>query len=127
MNKSILEQDYIEPTRPYSQKELRYNRNKLLRALKVGKIRASHSKCNHFYNVKEYGRKEQEIKDNGTNDVGNCSVCWKYNKTPRYLRDRVDNLIHSYTSNFYKPQDILSYEKLDIELSYYKWLYDEFN
>lgn len=127
MTTSIIEQDYTEPDRPYSQRELQNNIDNVFRSLRVGKIQAHHKKCDHFYNVKEYGRKEKEINANGSKDIGNCSVCWKFNKTPRHLKVRVRNLINSYCSIFYNPPKYLSYENTEVQITFYKWLYEEFN
>lgn len=127
MTTSILEQDYIEPERPYSQRELQYNRNNLFRSLRVGSVRAHHKRCDHFYFVKENGRKEKEIKDLNSSDVGNCSVCWKFNKTPGKLKSSAKNLINSYCSDFYDNPSYLSYVGVELEKVFYKWLYGDFN
>jgi hypothetical protein len=125
MSISILEQDYIEPDRPYSQKELQYNRNKVFRALRVGKTRAYHRRCDHFYFVKEHGRKEKEIKEAKSDDVGNCSVCWKFNKTPRNLKTTARNLTNEYQKRFFEPNTYFTYEDVDLETTFVKWLYEE--
>jgi hypothetical protein len=124
MSTSILEQEYKEPNRPISQSELHFNKCNLFRKLHIGKVRAYH-KCNHFYFVKENGRKEKEIMETDNLDVGNCSVCWKLNKTDRKLKTKARSLIDAYSRNFYEYPDFLSYDKADLELIYYKWLYDE--
>jgi hypothetical protein len=127
MTTSILEQDYITPSRPYSQKELQYNRDMVFRTLRIGPTRAHHKKCDHFYYVKENGRKEKEIKDAKSSDVGNCSVCWKFNKTPRHLSDVARNMINEYQKRFYEAPTYLSYENVDLEMIFVKWLYEEVN
>ncbi len=127
MTTSILEQEYIEPERPYSQRELQYNREKMFRTLRIGTVRAHHKKCDHFYCVKEHGRKEKEIKDANSGDVGNCSVCWKFNKTPRNLKTRARSLLNSYGSRYFETPSYLTYDDVDMENIFYKWLYEEFN
>jgi hypothetical protein len=127
MTTSILEKDYIEPDRPYSQKELEYNKKNAFRSMRIGQIRAHHKKCNHFYYVKENGRKEKEIEDEKSSDVGNCSVCWKFNKVPRHLKDSAHNLIDEYTKRCYEVQTYLSYENVELEITFVKWLYEEIN
>jgi hypothetical protein len=124
MSTSILEQEYIEPCRPYSQRELQFNRERLFRTLRVGKVRAHHKRCDHFYLVKENGRKQEEIKKKSEN-IGNCSVCWKFNKTPRHLKSKARSLINAYCNTFCEPLDFLSYENADLENVFYKWLYEE--
>jgi len=121
---SILESDYIEPTRPYSQDELRDMRLHLYRQLKLGKEKAYHSKCRHTYIVKENSKKEKEIKSN-SGDIGNCSVCWKLSKTPSSIRNRAYDLIKAYNSDFGIEPDYISYNLNDLENIYYRWLYLE--
>lgn len=125
MTISILEYDYVEPERPYSQKELQYNRDKVFSKLRVGNTRAHHKRCEHFYFVKENGRKENEINKINDCDIGNCSVCWKFNNTPKYLKSRVKNLINSYCSKFYDKPLYLSHYDLELEKVFYKWLYEK--
>ena len=127
MSTSILEQEYEEPDRPYSQRELQYNRNIVFRTLRVGAVRAHHKRCDHFYFVKEHGRKEKEIKEANSGDVGNCSVCWKFNKTPGHLKTRARNLTKAYGTRFFDPPTYLTFDDVDLETVYYKWLYEEFN
>jgi hypothetical protein len=122
---SILEQEYMEPDRPYSQKELQFNRERVMKMLRVGTTRAHHKRCDHFYNVKIHGRKEKEIKEEKDCDVGNCSVCWKFNKTPRHLKTIARSLISAYCTDFYESSTYLSFDNVDIETTFYKWLYEE--
>jgi hypothetical protein len=127
MTTSILEQDYIKPDRPYSQSELKYNIDSIFRSMRLGKIRVHHQKCNHFYYVKENGRKEKDIKESNSNDVGNCSVCWKFNKTPSYLKNSAHNMINEYNNRCYITPEYLSYENIDLEITFLKWLYKDGN
>ena len=126
MSTTVLEKDYKEPERPYSQKELNSTRKNNYRVLRLGKVRASHSKCGHFYLTKYNGRKEKEIKESGTCDTGNCSVCWKFSKTPRHLRNAADKLVTFYRDNFAQEPPYLTFDLLEGETDYYKWLYEEF-
>ena len=124
---SVLELPYQAPKRPYSQNELKIMRQKLYRELRLGKIRAEHKKCGHFYLVKENGRKEKDILEQKTSDCGNCSVCWKISKTPRDLRNNAQHLIKEYQSLFYDEDKVkLCYDAVDIETCFYKWLCIEF-
>ena len=97
---------------------------------RIGKVRAYH-KCNHFYFVKENGKKEKEILEYKNEDCGNCSVCWKLNKTPRNLKTKAKCLIDSYcdrfaySDRFYDLPKFLSYEDADLEIVFYKWLYEQ--
>src|SRR5277367_4575522 len=93
---SVLENRYTEVTRPFSQDELSTMHNRVFRWLRIGTVRAHHRKCNHFYFVKENGKKAKEIEECGTSDIGNCSVCWKIHNTPQDLRDRARDLVDRY-------------------------------
>lgn len=123
---SILEQEYKEPDRPYSQNELKYIRDRNFRSLRIGSVRAAHKDCGHFYYVKENGRKEKEITEKKCEDSGNCSVCWKFNKTPRHLKNTANNMINTYSDRFYETPQYLTYSLIDLEFTYYQWLYVEF-
>lgn len=127
MNKSVLELEYVEPTRPYSQKELGVMRNNLYRGMRIGKTRAEHKRCGHFYLVKNNGRKEKEILKNNHPDTGNCSVCWKISRTPGNLKKTCKNLVDSYQQEFYEDKKVLLYDTVDLEKAFYTWLYEEFN
>jgi hypothetical protein len=124
---SILEQDYVEPSRPLSQKELQYMRTGLYKNLRLGKTKAHHQRCNHFYLVKMNGRKEKDMSEQKSNDTGNCSVCWKISKTPQRLRGVARNMCNSYFSTFENEPKLLSHRKVDLENVFYKWLYEEYN
>ena len=117
---SVLESNYIEPTRPYSQKELRQMQLNLYRSLRLGKTMARHRRCEHLYFVKENGRKEKEMIEKKSNDVGNCSVCWKLGKTSSDLKNNANMLIVSYSNTFYEEPKYLSYENTDLESVFYK-------
>jgi hypothetical protein len=123
---SILEQEYCEPERPYSQKELQNMHEQNFRSLRIGNVRAQHTQCGHFYYVKENGRKEKEIKDKNCFDTGNCSVCWKIAKTPKHLKNIARNIIDSYSKTFFTYPKFISYNEIDLEIIFYKWLYNEF-
>ena len=122
---SVLESKYVEATRPYSQDELKHMRQKLYRKLRLGKTVARHQQqCDHFYLVKQNGRKEKEMHEN--KNVGNCSVCWKLGKTPNHLRNRARNLVCAYSDTFLQ-EPTLTYTNVDMETAYYSWLYEDFN
>jgi len=122
---SVLESDYVNQTRPYSQSELRDSRTNLFRSLRLGEKIVCHDKCGHIYLTKQNGRKEKEMRETGQVDVGKCSVCWKINKTPRYLQHKARNLALDYLNTFSNTPELLSYQKMDLETVYYKWLYQD--
>jgi hypothetical protein len=119
---SMLEKEYY---RPYSQNELQYKREIVLNSLKIGSTRAHHIRCDHFYCVKDKGRKEKEIKEAKKDDIGNCSVCWRFQKTPRHLKEDARELICSFKEMCFSTSRHLYYMDVDIETKFYKWLYME--
>jgi len=127
MSSPVLESEYVEPTRPYSLNELSYNRERMYKSLRIGKTRAAHNKCGHFYFVKENGRKEKEINESGSLDTGYCSVCWKVGKTPRHLKHKCKDLIDTYSRRFFDEPEYLTYYLVDLETIYYNWLYESVN
>jgi hypothetical protein len=76
--------------------------------------------------VKDNGKKEKDIIEKNSPDCGNCSVCWKINKTPKFLKNKAHNLINEYNKIFYTEPTRLTYEILDLEHAFYKWLCIEF-
>jgi hypothetical protein len=126
MTTSVLEKQYLEPDRPYSQKELQTTQDSNKKHLRLGEVLASHSKCGHTYLTKRNGRKEKEIIECGTGDTGNCSVCWKLSKTPRHLRTPAKQLMNHYYNLQEENRPYLTFDFVDTEADYYHWLYVEF-
>lgn len=124
---SVLESNYFEPTRPYSQDELSDMRINLFKKFHLSNTRAEHIRCGHFYNVIINGKKEKDINTTNVTDSGNCSVCWKLNKTPVALQNNAYNLVSEYCDTFFQRPKRLSHPIIDLENSFYKWLYNEFN
>jgi hypothetical protein len=136
---SVLEQEYVEADRPYSQNELNQERNNLYINLRLANMLAKHKDtCNHIYYVKENGRKYKYIETNPDKDPGSCSVCWKLKRTPKYLQNSGYNLVNVYMNNIYKKEERclnegkdkeekLTYDMMDTEKAFYVWLYKEFD
>lgn len=126
---SVLEREFTEVNRPYSQEELNTMRTRAFKSMRIGKVKAHHRKSGYSYFVKENGRKEKEIIENKDCDSGNCSVSWKLNKTPRHLRSKARDLIDQYMSETeYRIRhnvDYLDYYYVDLEIRFYTWLYQE--
>jgi hypothetical protein len=120
---SILESDYTPQNRPYSQDELRDNRENLYKSLNLGSIKVWHSNCKHFYYVKQNGKKEKDILSSKNNDSGNCSVCWKINKCNN--KHRAINIVNQYSNTFYDEPTYMTYNLADLEMIFYKWLYSD--
>jgi hypothetical protein len=123
---SVLQSEYIEPIRPYSQNELNDLRFSLFKKIRLGKEKAYHKKCGHFYYVKENSKKEKEIKENSDN-IGNCSVCWSLSKTQNNLKDKAYDLVGIYTKEFYSDPVNMTYDLYDLEDVFYRWLYSNTN
>ena len=123
---SILESQYSEPTRPFSQKELQDKQEYLYKKLRISNVMAYHPKCKHFYLTRKNSRKEQDILNN-VSDIGNCSVCWKLNKTPYNMKNLAQDLIYHYEQEFANDQKTLSYYRHYLETTFYMWLYEDQN
>jgi hypothetical protein len=63
--------------------------------------------------------------DTESDDVGNCSVCWKISKTQNFLKERAQELVHHYSENFETDPELMTYRLGDIETMYYNWLYED--
>jgi len=122
---SILESEYVKPTRPYSQNELKDNRKKFFDRYNISDVFACHKKCGHFYRVKKNGKKYKYISETENSDTGNCSICWKLSKTPNYLKENAKDLIYLYEDRFKNDPDRLTYDNNDIEECYYRWIYEQ--
>lgn len=114
-----------ESLRPYSQKELVYLRERLYKNLRLGKMIAYHDECRHFYYVRQNGRKEKDMLENNTNNVGNCSVCWNMNKTPVSQHDEISNLVNDYSTYLYNEPSYLTLRLTELEKDFYNWLYTD--
>jgi hypothetical protein len=111
---SILELKYVPPTRPYSQKELSKAHDNLFNSLRLGDNYVYFSdSCNHFYFTKEVSR----------NKTSPCLVCKKLKETNANLRETAERLIEEYNKRFINKPEKLSYDLIDIENVYYKWIY----
>lgn len=124
---SILESKYVEPTRPYSQKELQNKLNTLFRKIRIGKVWAHHKSCDHMYLTRMNGRKEKDILAQKNEDVGSCSVCWKLHKTPNHLQRSARDMVVTYQKNAFIDLHKITYNDLDLIIVFYTWLYNEFN
>jgi hypothetical protein len=87
---------------------------------------ARHKKCNHFYLVRKNSHKEGSITETKDQDVGNCSCCWKYSKTPTNLKRNARELVDLYHDQFSTDPEYQTYNLVDLENMYYKWLYEDF-
>lgn len=121
---SVLESNYVPPSRPYSTNELSDMRENFYKKNNLSSIKAYHKSCGHFYYVKENGRKQKELSDNNEN-IGNCSCCWKLNKTPKNLIDKAEDLVNIYSKSFNDCPSHMTYDLVDLEICFYRWLYND--
>lgn len=122
---TVLDKNYVPANRPYSQDELSFKREKLRNDLRLGNYFAEHSKCKHFYLVKTNGKKEKDIIETKNLDSGNCSVCWKLNKTNYNKRDIANILVCSYCNTYFEEPNYINYDKVVLETDFYNWLYND--
>lgn len=141
IRESILNTTEIDPDRPYSQKELSVIHNLFFQDMGLSNKFVVHTDCGHFYFLKRKGDRlkklEEKCGDSDANDddpkcfenVGNCSVCWKGNRTPNELETAAMDFIQLY-ENYYP--DLLriadmrkSFQGLIIQRVFYIWLYNE--
>lgn len=117
--------DNIIIDRPYSQIELQDKRNQLYKNLNLSTKKVYHQKTNYFYLVKLNGKKEKEMIEKNSLDVGNCSVTWKLLKTPEEHKTTITNLINNYMDNFYNEPSQLTPYLVTLENKFYTWLYQD--
>jgi len=137
---SVLEKKYVEADRPYSVKELEVLKNDFKKKFHLGETFIYHPKCYHGYLAKIGGKKEKEYQQSKCQERGNCSVCWKYMKTPKRLQRNAQLLVEDYEDVFFGSvnntsvvidpelsQEMKTYDMLQLYIDYYTWLYKEFN
>jgi|TARA_B110000261_G_scaffold64414_1_gene75641 hypothetical protein len=125
---SVSQYKIKDQTRPYSQDEIKYIREKFYEKNRLSNVVAKHVSTKHRYKVKENGKKYHEINEYNNPDCGNCSVSWKLRKTPNEYKNKANDLINSFYNIFYdNDPEILDYYSLNIEMDFYNWLYNEFN
>jgi hypothetical protein len=121
---SCLHNEWIEPERPYSQKELDALETDFFEKIQLSTgLSALHNGCGHTYQVKKNGVKFKELlAEPEMRDVGNCSVCWKLSRTPRELKHLANDFIQ-----LYKPETNIrkSFYDYQVKKTFYTWLYSE--
>jgi hypothetical protein len=123
---SIINREYLAPTRPYSQDELKENRENICRKLYLGNNLIKHTRCGHSYLVKKGGKKDKEFIETKNPDCGNCSVCWKIknikNKRQRNTAEDMADLYCKMWENHVEDETPSWHEKNDIFEVFYTWL-----
>lgn len=127
LEESVLNTPWVDPQRPYSNKELLDRHHKFFKSLRLSSVFAKHEYCGHAYSVKENGVKYKEMKNAETSDVGKCSVCWKLRQTPRQLKTDALDFVDLYLENFDAMETLdYTYYTLELERVFYTWLYNEY-
>lgn len=123
---SVLMSAWVPPTRPYSQKELHFLRDDVLRSFRLCDSSVFHDECGHSYFIKYNGVKHKALIESEGQNVGNCSVCWKLRQTPRELKYKAMDFVDLYREHFGDPETTtLDYFTLEVFRIYYTWLYAE--
>lgn len=117
-DQSVLLTDWEEPSRPFSRKEIEFLHGKLFEKLMISEMIVHHPECGHKYRVKKNGVKHKQLLEDPENR-GNCSVCWKIQKTPRRLKDAAHEFVGLAESG---RTDYFGYTVNSI---FYTWLYNE--
>jgi hypothetical protein len=124
---NILRKEFPPADRPYSQNELIDMRDRILGRLKVGNTMVYHQQTGYFYLAKSGGKKEIAVQSGEELDPAGCSVCWKLRKTPNNLREEARNMVEAYQVNFEKKPDKWNLGLINLEATFYKWLYLNFD
>ena len=114
---SILLSPYIPQKRPYSQKELFKMHIDILNEFKL---------TEEFTNICEkhiYYKKESVSKNYKYSK--SCLACKKLKQMKENEQRQVDTMINEYNEKFSTFPEKLTYDLIDLENVYYKWLYRE--
>lgn len=140
IRESVLVTTNIEPERPYSQNELTVMDNLFFKDMGLSKKFVFHTGCGHSYYLKSKGERLKKLQASVSNaeneeermcfeNVGNCSVCWKGNRTPRELETSALDFIKLYETYFpdllEAPFTRKSFRGVMIQRVFYIWLYNE--
>jgi hypothetical protein len=128
--KYILDCEYSEPMRPFSQKELEEMIANLKETLKLSEHKLRYKQNNYVYYAKKYGKKEKKIIENKENgildynlDIFGCSIEWQLKKTPNKYKDIANDIIEAYMDFEHNPPKKLSYFNIEIFRMFYSWVY----
>ena len=121
---SCLYNEWVEPERPYSQRELDTLENDFFEKMQLStELSTLHNGCGHAYLVKKNGAKFKDLlAEPEMRDVGNCSVCWKLGRTPRELRYLANDFIRIYNLEASTRKTFYDYQ---VKRTFYTWLYNE--
>jgi hypothetical protein len=122
---SVLDSVYEQPTRPYAKDELTDMRVDMREKIRLGELRADHSRCEHFYYTRAKSRKEKAIMETGNTDSGACSVCYNLGKTSKQHKRSAMELVDAYWNAFHEEPEEMTHGLLDIENCFYTWLFLE--
>lgn len=128
--KYILQCEYSEPERPYSQQELEDSIGEIKKRLKLSDQKLKYTRNNYVYYAKKYGKKEKQCIENQQNgieypneNISGCSVEWQLRKTPDEYYNVAQDIIEAYMDYEHNPPEKLSYFNVEIFRMFYSWLY----
>ena len=131
-DKYILDSEFCDPERPYSQKELTDMMFNLKKKLKLSNEKLLYTNNNYIYYAKKYGKKEKQVIENKNNNIknyneniGGCSVEWKLRKTPKKFLYVANDIIDAYMDFEHNSPEKLSYFNIEIFRMFYSWLYEQ--
>ena len=128
--KYVLDCEYKDPERPYSQQELVDLIENLKKKLKLSEEKLEYTDRNYTYYAKKYGKKESTVLENKKNNiddyninVSGCSVKWQLQQTPYEFKGIAKDIINSYMDFEYNPPSKLTYFNVEVFRMFYSWLY----
>ena len=126
----ILDSEYSEPTRPYSQQELEEMIENVKKKLKLSDVKLEYTRNNYIYYTKKYGKKEKQCLENQKNgieypnrNISGCSIEWQLRQTPEEYYHIAEDIIDAYMDYEHNPPEKISYFNVEIFRMFYSWLY----
>jgi hypothetical protein len=126
----ILDSEYKEPNRPYSQQELKEMIKNLKKKLKLSDFKLTYTQNNYVYYAKKYGKKEKQCLENKQNNIefpytniSGCSVEWQLRQTPDEYEHIAKDIVESYMDFELNTPKKITYFNIEIFRMFYTWLY----
>jgi len=129
-DESILITTLSPPSIPIGPRELAVEEQSFFRQMRIAFDYVEHTKCGHAYYVKFQGVRHRQLRDDPDyHDIGHCSVCYQFRRTPRNLQGLAQDLIEEYQREFpvldFLQRPRYTWYNQKIQSSFYIWLYLE--